>query len=187
MGERHEIGRRALLAAALAATLAPGEARACELTGTRRPRPYREEECVRAIEELVRMLNEAPAMPEAAVEAWYADRQFSVDEELLFDGSERFEAPQFLRTYRISDGKPDRRPIRLAELELVRHRGNRAAFAFTLKRWSYDAADPEGCNGLFVHGEYWGEERSGFIAAFENNRMTSLRLFPEWFADGRTG
>jgi hypothetical protein len=185
MGERQGIGRRALLAAALAATLAPRRAGACELTGTRRPRPYREEECVRAIEDLVRILNEAPSMPEEAVEAWYADRGFSVDDELLFDGSERPEASQFLRTYRLSDGKLDSKPIRLAELELVRRRGNRAAFAFALKRWSYHAADPEGCNGLFVHDEYWGPEQAGFIAAFENNAMRSLRLFPEWFADGR--
>lgn len=187
MDERRGIGRRALLAATLAATLAPGRAGACELTGTRRPRPYREEECVRAIEDLVRMLNEAPPMPQEKVEAWYADRRFSVDDELLFDGNARVEAPQFLRTYRLSDGKLDSRPIRLAELELVRRRGNRAAFAFTLKRWSYHAADPEGCNGMFVHGEYWGEERAGFIAAFENNGITSLRLFPEWFAEGRPG
>jgi len=186
MGERQGIGRRALLAAAMAATLAPGRARACEISATRRS-PYREDECLRAIEELVRMLNAAPSMPEAAVEAWYADRQFSVDDELLSDAGERADAVQFLRTYRLSDGKLDSRPIRLAELERVRRRDNRAAFAFALKRYSYHAADPEGCNGMFAHDEYWGEEQAGFIAAFENNRMTSLRLFPEWFADGRTG
>jgi hypothetical protein len=187
MDTEQGIGRRALLAAALAATMAGSAAQGCSLTATRRPRPYREEECVRAIEDLVRMLNEAPSMPAETVEAWYADRGFSVDDELLFDSSERLEAPQFLRTYRVSDGKLDSKPIRLAELELVRRRGNRAAFAFTLKRWSYHAADPEGCNGMFVHGEYWGPEQAGFIAAFENNGLTSLRLFPEWFADGRTG
>jgi hypothetical protein len=185
MGERLEIGRRALLAAGLAATLVPDRARACELVATRRPLRWREEECVAAIEDLVRMLNEAPSMPKEAVEAWYADRGFSVDEELLFDGSGRIEAPEFLRSYRVSDGKLDSRPIRLSELKRVRRRGNRTAFAFTLKRYSYHAADPEGCNGMFVHGEYWGEEQAGFIAAFEYNRMTSLRLFPEWFADGR--
>jgi hypothetical protein len=186
MGERQGIGRRALLATALAATLVTGKARACEITATRRA-PYREDECVRAIEELVRMLNEAPSMPEAAVEAWYADRQFSVDDQLLVDADSDNEPVQFLRTYRLSDGKLDSRPIRLAELERVRQRGNRAAFGFTLKRYSYHAADPEGCNGMFVHDEYWGEEQTGFIAAFENNRMTSLRRFPEWFADGPAG
>ncbi|MEA3039582.1 MAG: hypothetical protein QOE79_2095 [Sphingomonadales bacterium] len=184
MGERLGIGRRALLTAAVAATFAPGRAGACELTGTRRPLHWREEECVAAIEDLVRMLNEAPSMPKDAVEAWYADRGFSVDDELLFDGSERGEPVQFLRTYRLSDGKLDSRPIGLAELKRIRRRGKRTAFAFTLKRYSYHAADPEGCNGMFVHDQYWGEEQAGFIAAFEYNRMTSLRLFPEWFADG---
>jgi hypothetical protein len=123
-------------------------------------------------------------MSAEAVEAWYEERGFEVDDEMLSAGPDgNMEVPAFLRTYRLSDGKLDSKPIRLAELDLVRQRGSRAAFAFTLKRYSYHAADPEGCNGMLTHDEYWGEEQTGYIATFVNNRLEQLREFPEWFAD----
>jgi hypothetical protein len=178
--------RRTILlagAALLAATAGAGRAQACSLTGTR-SRPFRRSACEEELAELVRILNAAPSMSEAAVEAWYEERQFEVDDDLLEEQEGNIvDVPGFLRSYRLADGKLDSKPIRLVEVELVRQRGNRAAFAFTLKRHSYHAADPEGCNGLFTHGEYWGEERAGYIATFLNNRLTQLRAFPEWFAD----
>lgn len=178
-------GRRTILLAggALIAAAATGRAGACSLTATR-SRPFRRGACEDELEELVRILNEAPSMTEKAVEAWYEERQFEVDDELLWQEADNtVEVTDFLRTYRLSDGKLDSKPIRLAEVELVRQRKNRAAFAFVLKRHSFHAADPEGCNGLLTHGEYWGEEQTGYIATFVNNRLQRLRLFPEWFAD----
>jgi hypothetical protein len=179
-------GRRAILlvaAALVAAASGAGPAGACSLTGTR-SRPFRRRACEDELEELVRILNEAPSMSAEAVEAWYEERQFEVDDEMLWqEEGERVEVADFLRTYRLSDGKLDSKPIRLVELELVRQRKNRAAFAFVLKRHSYHAADPEGCNGLFTHDEYWGDSQSGYIATFVNNRLERLREFPEWFAD----
>ena len=182
-----DLGRRTILlggAALVAAAAGPGPAGACSLAGAPRPRPFRREACERELRELVRILNEAPSMSAEAVEAWYEEREFEVDDELLWAGSGgNMEVPAFLRTYRLSEGKLDSKPIRLAELELVRRRGGHAAFAFTLQRYSYHAADPEGCNGMFVHDEYWGDEQTGYIATFVNNRLDRLREFPEWFAD----
>jgi hypothetical protein len=179
-------GRRTILLAGAALLAAAAGARptdACSLTGTR-TRPFRRGACEDELEELVRILNEAPSMSEEAVEAWYAERQFEVDHDLLWqEEGKTVEVADFLRTYRLSDGKLDSKPIRLVELELVRQRKNRAAFAFVLKRHSYHAADPEGCNGLFAHDEYWGDEQTGYIATFVNNRVERLREFPEWFAD----
>jgi hypothetical protein len=180
-----DCGRRTILlaGASLLGAVAAGEATACSLTATAR-RPFRRGACEREIEALVRLLNEAPSMAAEAVSDWYAERQFEIDRDLLTPDSEGLTDPvDFLRAFRLTDGKPDPRPIRLADLDLVRQRGNNAAFGFTLVRWSYHPADREGCDGLFTHGEYWGEERSGYIAAFQNNRLRSLREFPEWFAD----
>lgn len=180
-------GRRRILlagAAFVAAQAGAGKAAACSLTGTRKPRPFRRSECERAVEALVRMLNEAPSMPAQAVEDWYSQHSFEIDHDLLTPDSEGLtNEVDFFRDYRMSAGKLDSKPIRLVELELVRQRGNRAAFAFALKRYSYHPADPEGCNGLFTHEEYWGEEQTGYIATFVDNRLRQLRAFPEWFAD----
>lgn len=179
-------GRRTILlagAALFATSAGAGQAGACSLTATR-ARPFRRAECERQIEELVRMLNEAPSMPAGKVEAWYEERQFEVDDEMLWsEANVTVEVPAFLRSYRLSAGKLDSKPIRLTELQLVRQRKSQAAFAFTLKRHSYHPADPEGCNGMFVHEEYWGDEEAGYIATFVNNRLERLREFPEWFAD----
>ena len=180
-------GRRAILvagAALLAAAGGAGRAAACSLTASRRPRPFRRGECERAVEALVRMLNEAHSIPEEAVEKWYSERRFEIENDLLTPDAEGLtHEVDFIRDYRMSGGKLDSKPIRLVELELVRQRGNRAAFAFALKRYSYHPADPEGCNGLFTHDEYWGEEQTGYIATFLDNRLRQLRGFPEWFAD----
>ena len=180
-------GRRTILlagAALVAGSAGAGPVSACSLAGTPRSRPFRREACERELRELVRILNEAPSMSAEAVEAWYEQREFEVDDDLLWTGADgNMEVPAFLRTYRLSGGKLDSKPIRLAELELVRQRGSRAAFAFALKRYSYHPADPEGCNGMFIHDEYWGEEQTGYIATFVNNRLERLREFPEWFAD----
>lgn len=180
-------GRRTILLAAAALVTAgagAAQAGACSLTGTRRARPFRRHACERQLEELVRMLNEAPSMPAGAVEAWYEDRRFEVDDEILWTDSDvTVEVPVFLRTYRLAAGKLDSKPIRLVDLDLVRQRRNRAAFAFALKRYSYHPADPEGCNGMFTHDEYWGNEQTGYIATFVDNRLERLREFQEWFAD----
>ena len=180
-------GRRAILVAGAALVVAAGgasRAGACSLSASRRPRAFRRGECERELEALVRMLNEGPSMPREAVEQWYTERGFEIEYDLLPRDAEGLTSEvDFLRDYRMSGGRLDSNPIRLVELELVRQRGNRAAFAFALKRHSYHPADPEGCNGLFTHGEFWGEEQAGYIATFMDNRLRQLRAFPEWFAD----
>ncbi len=181
---RMGIERRAFIAAGLgiAGTLLGSGAEACSISPSVKPRPFSDAACRRQIRELVTLLNEAPSMDSNAIEAWLAQHRINFGDDLLWAGSEQLDPATFVRTFKLSDGKEDIKPIRLADMSLIRERGNRASYAFTLRRYSYHAADPEGCNGLFVHDEYWGEEEAAYIAAFENNRMGSLRGFPEWFA-----
>ncbi len=178
------IERRTFIAAGLgiAGTLLGSGAKACSIPASVKSRPFSDAACRRQIRELVALLNEAPSMHPSAVEAWLEHRSIEFGDDLLWTGSEQLDAATFVRTFKLSDGKVDGKPIRLADVSLIRERGNRASYAFTLRRYSYHAADPEGCNGLFVHDEYWGEEEAAYIAAFENNRMGTLRGFPEWFA-----
>jgi len=183
-----EVKRRTIFAAGIAAlgVTMSGQAISCSITASREPSRFSDRACQRVIREFVRMLNEAPSMDINAVETWLEQNSISLDSDLLWSGSQQTDAATFLRTYRVSDGKLDPKPIRLTEIELVRQRANLASYAFTLRRYSHHAADPEGCNGLFVHDEYWGEEEAAYIAAFKNNQITNLREFPEWFAGDRS-
>lgn len=179
-----EIERRTFIAATLSigGTMFGENAAACSLAAVPRPLRFSDAQCRRQIREWVSLLNSAPSMKPDAVEAWLEERSITLDHELLRSGSDQVDEATFIRSFRVSAGKLDPKDIRLADIGLVRQRDNLASYAFTLRRYRYYPADDEGCNGLFVHDEYWGNEDRAFIASFTNNRMKTLRTFPEWFA-----
>lgn len=181
-----EFARRALLNAAItlaAACATESATSACSLSAPVRPKRFDDFACRKQIVELVDMLNRGVVIEEAEIDAWLEERPIVFDEDLLWSGEETMSPAAFIKNFKISDGKLDSKPIRISELSLIKNRRNFAAYAFTMRRYSYTAADEEGCNGLFVHDEYWSYQLVGYIASFTNNRMESLRAFPEWFAD----
>jgi hypothetical protein len=182
MADMHpnRIGRREILAGGvigLGVLLAP-PAQACSLTGVRRVR-FDDDSCRQALRDWVHLLNSAPKMSEEAVEAKAEALNVTIDDELLED-NDSVGAVAFYRQFRLADGRLDPRAIRISEIHLLRQLRNRAAYQFELERYSYHAADPEGCNGMFVHDEYFGIERSAYVASFNNNKLDSIRTFPEW-------
>lgn len=179
--ERRTLMTAAITAAAGAVLASP--AAACSLTATRSARRFSDRECRMAVETFVRMLNEAPTMDPAKLEAWVEDQSITIDDALYSGEGRPTDMMDFFRSYLSASGKPDARPIRLEELEPIQQRRDRASYAFTLRRMMYYPADPEGCNGMFVHDEFWGDTRIGLIASFVDNRMSHVRPFPEWFAE----
>lgn len=187
MAEIHPnpVGRREILAGGIigiGALLAP-PAEACSLTGVRRVR-FDDDACRQALRDWVELLNSAPKMSVEAVEAKAEALNVTLDDDLLDDhagdGGVLDRSVAFYRRFRMSDERLDPRPIRISEIQLLRQLKNRAAYQFALERYSYHAADEEGCNGMFTHGEYFGIERSAYLATFRNNRFDSIRTFPEW-------
>ncbi|MBJ7527516.1 MAG: hypothetical protein JHD10_09815 [Sphingomonadaceae bacterium] len=179
-------GRRSLLAAGMTLAAVVGtKASACSLTVPERPRRFNDAVCRRQIDELVSIFNRAPSMTEEAVDTWLEERNVEFDDDLLWSDSEQAQLgpADFIRNFKMSGGQLDTKPIRLTEVSLIKNRGNLASYAFTLRRYSYTPADPQGCNGLFTHDEFWDYAHTGYIAAFTNNRMDTLRAFPEWFSD----
>ena len=179
------IARREVIAAgALGLTLAfAPPADACSLTATRRVR-FDDRACRRALQAWVDLLNRGPQMTLDEIETAADAMSVSLDDEML-DFVERAEAEtervyRFYKEFRLAGGRLDPRPIGIDEMNLIRQLRNRAAFQFTLERYSYHPADPEGCNGMFTHDEYWGVDRVSYLAAFLNNRLQSVKLFPEW-------
>jgi hypothetical protein len=181
------IGRRELIAAGVAglglAAAAPADA--CSFSATRLVR-FSDPECRRQLEQFVALLNEGPQLSDEAI----ADRTSAlgvnvdgamIDNHIESQAGTRTEADTlFFKQFRLSAGRPDPRPIRLAEARLLHRVGKQAVYQFTLERYSYHPADPEGCNGIGVHDEYYGVDRSAHLATFISNRLYQVKEFPEW-------
>lgn len=180
------IGRRAVLVGgALGLGALAGGAEACSLTAVRN-RPFDDRICRQRVRDWVALLDRAPAMADAAIEAAAQAADLGPDSaivtavvgDLLPLSSER--TIQFYKGFRLSAGRPDTRPILISELNLLRRVRSRAVYQFTLDRYSYHPADEEGCNGMFVHGEYYGVDRTAYLATFNNNQPQGVRWFQEW-------
>ena len=186
------IGRRELLAAGAvgAALFAAPAAQACSLTADVR-RKFSDRACRAALEEWVGLLNRAPQMSAEAIAEQVDDLNMTIDDEMVWEvlgertSTRTDRGYLFYKEFRLSGGRLDTRPIRIDEINLIRRLKNRATYQFTIERYSYHPADPEGCNGLFTHDEYWGVERDSYLATFWNNRLRTVRPFPEWYLEER--
>jgi hypothetical protein len=180
------IGRRELFGSAIAgvALITASEARACIIVPTPKAKPFRSSQCERQIYEIVDFMNLAPGLSMSEIEKWVDDRDIDVAYEYPVSqnvGGVLYNY-MFFKEYKMSGGKLDAKPIRVAEINLVRQTKNQAAFQFTLEREQFFPADDEGCDGLFTHDEYVGKTQTAFIARFLNNKLESFREFEEWFA-----
>ncbi|HYE29666.1 MAG TPA: hypothetical protein VEA61_15720 [Allosphingosinicella sp.] len=184
--------RREMLASGVlaAALLAAPAAEACSLTGERRVR-FSDADCRESLERWVALLNDGPRLTLEAIEERAAEvlRNVEIEDEMIEaavgerTGDMTDRTHLFYKQFLVSDDRLDARPVRIHDVNLFRRLRNRASYQFTLERYSYHAADPEGCNGLFTHDEYWGVERTSYVGAFHNNRLQSVRLFPEWYLE----
>lgn len=143
------------------------------MVATRKPLTFRNNVCEESIRSFVAFANVAHAKSDAEIEGWQEKTGISPNYEGDFDGS--------LKTLRVGDGKVDPKPIKIVELELIRQLRNKASYAFVLKRHRFFAADEEGCNGLFTHGEYFGDETTAYLATFVDNKFRTFREFPDWY------
>jgi hypothetical protein len=185
------IGRRELIGASILGLglAASAPAQACSLTAQRLS-PYSDRECRRKLRLFVDLLNEGPQLSAEAISERAANLAVSLDNAMVEEavgnqGTWQDQRERFYREFRLSGGKLDPRPIRLHEANLIRRLGNHATYQFTLERYSYHEADPEGCNGMFVHDEFYGVDRISYLATFTANILTTVKLFPEWPLEAR--
>lgn len=181
------IGRRALLVGAAAgmSALAATGAEACSIVAVRNL-AFEDQACRRRIRDWVALLERGPTMTDAAIDAAAEALKGWVDDDIVRAvlGDRVPPSPnwpvQFYKEFRLSAGRPDTRPIRISELNLLRRVASRAVYQFTLDRHSYHPADDEGCNGLFTHGEFYGVDRVSYLATFYNNELRQIKWFEDW-------
>lgn len=172
------IGRREAIALSVAGLglVASQTANACSIVATRRPISFQSSSCEAKLRQFIAFANLAHAKTDDQIFEWQEKSGIDPD----YDGH-GWDSAALIKTLRMSDGKLDPTPIRIGELELLRQKQNRATYVFTLRRNQYFAADEEGCNGLFTHGEYFADTEKPYLATFENNQFQMLREFPEWY------
>ena len=180
------IRRRELFIAGMATSLVAisGTADACSIFGRPRVEPIDERECRAELQRLVDFLNQAHDLPVGEVEEWLEESGVSIRDYLRMssDYPNEQEVAQWAKTYRVSDGTVDPKPVELFETNLIRNVDHNTAMQFTLRSYRFNAADPEGCNGLLTHDAYFGYEQDAYIGTFYNNRLRYVRRFDEWFA-----
>lgn len=191
------IARRELLAAgtAGAALFAAAPAHACSVAATRRE-PFSDRECLQSLRQWVNLLNAAPSMAENQLRGQVDDLSVSVNDDHLLFGvlAERVRDPDlrsygFYREFRLSGGRLDPRPIRLAETNRIRRVGTRATYQFTLERYRYrpDVTEEEAAGDSCGNGAvpaHYETERTSYLATFWNNRLQAVKQFPEWYLEG---
>ncbi len=188
------IGRRELIAGGVAVVggLVSSSAQACSLTYYPRT-PFNDQVCRASLVAWVALLNEETGSPSESLISKIDDLDVEVGDNILEEILSEAELADADRGYtlytrfRVSDGKLDRAPIKLKEVNRIRKLRNRASYQFTLVRQSYHAADEEGCNGLFTHDELWSADQTSYLATFWNNRLQAVKLFPEWYLEEADG
>jgi hypothetical protein len=149
---------------------------------------FNDRTCQQQLQQFVKLLNDGPSMEPEAITAQVEEWGISIGDDALWDtlaeeANNVGRNYQFFKKYKISGGKIDSKPILLRDVNLIRQLKNRATYQFTLRRHSYHPADSEGCNGLFTHGEFWGNDDYSYLATFTNNRLKTVETFPEWYLE----
>lgn len=153
------IGRRQFFGAAgvgVGLLWSARDAAACSIVAASRT-PFSDRRSRQAITEFITLLNGAPTLSDDELIRRQDEMSIALEDEWV---EERVGGRQpghigrnylFVKEFRRSGGRLDPRPIQIDDINLIRRLGNRATYQFTLKRYSYHPADPEGCNGMFTH------------------------------------
>lgn len=88
------------------------------------------------------------------------------------------------RNFTLSDGNRDAKPTRLGETTLLEEAKGRALYQFALTRHQFHPEDLEGCNGMFTHDAFFGDETRSYLGQFANNRLRSVERFADWDSVG---
>lgn len=189
------IERRQVLAAGVvgAALFAAAPANACSIVASRRV-PFSERECLTQLARWVAVLNDGPSLSTQELQERVDALSVDVDDdELLYRVlTDRARDPDhrsytFYKEFRLSGGQADPRPILLAETNRIRRLRSRATYQFTLQRYRYIPAvrDEEAAGGSCetASDAHYRVERTAYLATFWNNRMQTVKLFPEWYLE----
>lgn len=181
--------RRTLFALATAVTIGSEAADACSFVVTPRPVGFSDAACRRSLERLIGLINEASRLSDEALtkraEALSIIFDADVTDPILnFPNRSPIEDGELLRAWTRSDGTPDRVPLRLTEVNLLKSERGYALYQFTLLRERFVAevteeqASTDSCG--IPAPAHFETARASYIGVFRNNRLRTVSAFEEW-------
>lgn len=182
--------RRALFAGAAAMTIGSATAaEACSLVVTRRPISFSDAACRRSLGDLVRLINDASRLSDEELATRARELSINFDSDvtepiLNYPNRSPIEDSELLRAWTRSDGTPDRAPLRLAEVNLLKGERGVGLYQFTLRRERFFAEITEeeaaGDSCGFPEPAHYGITRSSYLGVFFNNKLRTVSAFDEW-------
>jgi len=180
------ISRRMLLSAGglAAGSLTASAGRACSVLATRLAVSFSDADCRRSLDVFVALINAAGTLSEAALAARTRDLSLLIDEAvsdavLNSPTTRPVEAAAVIGAWTLSEGRRDRSPVSIREVNRFRGDRGTALYQFTLRRdaW-HGATDGDSCQGP-ADASYGPEDRS-YLGFFVANKLREIFAFDVW-------
>lgn len=162
---------------------------ACSFTARLKPISVSDAACRRSLQALVRLINDAPALADgdlstrAALLAINFDSNVS-DPILNYPNHSPIEYVDLLRAWGSSDGKRDRSPISLREVNMLKGERGVALYQFTLRRDQFHgeitAEEAAGDSCAVPSEAFYGPEDTSYLGLFKNNELREVSSFDAW-------
>lgn len=182
--------RRALFAGAAAMTAGSvTPAKACSLVNPRRSIGFSDAACRRSLNDLVRLINDARALTDEELAHRASELSINFDSDVsdpILDYRNRspIEDEELLKAWSRSAGTLDRKPIRLAEVNLLKGERGVALYQFTLRRERFYAeiteedAASDSCG--VAQPAHFETTLTSYLGVFLNNKLRTVSAFDEW-------
>ena len=179
------IGRREAMAGiAVGSIFVATPTQACTIVAARRHFPVSVGLATQKLREFASFLSSAHALPDNELIRRADDWNVSFDpiilEEVLGKRTEQnWSLYDVYPAYSVSEGKLDRKPVKVTSVELLRQVKGRSLYQTTFERfrWRSEISDDD-CGGNQAEGYY--PEDISYLAIFAGSRLRSLKSFPEW-------
>lgn len=185
------LSRRMLLTAGglAAAGLAAAPGRSCSITARRLPLPFSDAACRRSLRALVDLINAAAGLSEAELAARTSRLAVTFDEQVVDavlpeQRVHPIEEAAVIGAWTLSDGKRDRAPVRIRELNLLKGDAGVALYQFTLRRDAFHAEvreeDVGGGSCGMPEPAHYARQDASYLGLSVNNRLREVSAFDVW-------
>lgn len=172
-------------------TASAGEA--CSFVARVKPISFSDAACRRSLRQFVELINDAPNLTDAELSQRYerAPVRFEdgVHDPVLsyrtdIPADEPYEETNVIRAWGAAYGKPDRLPIAIREVNLLKSQKGFALYQFTLRRDQYHPATEEDGGSCYPSSEaHYGPEDVSYLGRFVNNQLRRILPFDEWLRE----
>ena len=190
-----DVSRRSVLAGAGFVTggLLARPAGACSVVPRLRPIGFSDAACRRSLQRLIALIHAAATSSADDIARRASALSIAFDSTVIdpimnYPRVHPIEDADLIRAWGMSDGKPDRSPVALREINLLKSGKGVALYQFTLRRDAFHAGETEdeaagsSC-GMGAVVPYYGPEDASYLGLFLNNALREVSAFDAWLRE----